>query len=82
MLSLGCIVISDLVTDLFKHSLPGMIVLYLARPFFTLKVFLHEIVHTHIRTYIATYCFLAKNQTLSLQIHKMMVMMMITLALS
>ena len=26
----------------FKHSLPGLIVLYLAKPFFTLKVFLHE----------------------------------------
>ena len=45
MLSLGCIVISDLVVaDLFMHSLSGMILLYLATPFFTLKVFLHEII--------------------------------------
>ena len=35
------IVISDLiVTDLFMHSLSGMIILYLAAQFFTLKVFL------------------------------------------
>ena len=34
MPSLGCIVISDLVvTDLFMHSLSGMILLYLAAPF-------------------------------------------------
>ena len=38
MLSLGRIVISDLVvTDLFMHSLSGMILFYLAMPFFTLK---------------------------------------------
>ena len=44
MLSLGCIVISDLVVvNLFMHSLSGMILLYLAAPFFTVKVFLHEI---------------------------------------
>ena len=44
MLSLGHIVISDLVViNLFMHSLSGMILLYLAVPFFTLKVFLHEI---------------------------------------
>ena len=43
MLSLGRIVISDLVvTDLFMHSLSGMILLYLATPYFILKVFLHE----------------------------------------
>ena len=43
MLNLGCIVISDLVVaDLFMHSLSGMILLYLAMPTFTLKVFLHE----------------------------------------
>ena len=55
MLSLGCIVISDLVvTDLFMHShsgmiLAGMILLcYLAAPFFTLNMFLHEIIITHI----------------------------------
>ena len=41
--SLGRILISDLVvTNLFMHSLLGMILLYLAMPFFTLKVFLHE----------------------------------------
>ena len=42
MLSLGCIVISELdlvVANLFMHSLSGMILLYLAMPFFTLKVF-------------------------------------------
>ena len=44
LLSLGCILISDLVVaDLFMHSLSGMILLYFATPFFTLKVFLHEI---------------------------------------
>ena len=43
-LSLGRILISDLVVaDLFMHSLSGMILLYLAVPFFTLKVFLHKI---------------------------------------
>ena len=44
MLSLGRIVISDIVVaDLFMHSLSGMFLLYLVVPFFTLKVFLHEI---------------------------------------
>ena len=44
MLSLGHIVISDLVVaNLLMRSLSGMILLYLAVPFFTLKVFLHEI---------------------------------------
>ena len=44
MLSLGHIVTSDLaVTDLFMHSLSGMTSLYLAVPFFTLKVFLQKI---------------------------------------
>ena len=43
MLSLGCILISDLVvTNLLMYSLPGMILLYLAAPFFILKVFLDE----------------------------------------
>ena len=49
MLSLGCILISDLVvTDLFMHSLSGMILLYLAAPLFytNLKVFLREILFT------------------------------------
>ena len=44
MLSLGCILISDLlVANLLMYSLPGMILLYLATPFFTPKVFLDEI---------------------------------------
>ena len=44
MLSLGHILISDfVVTSLFMHSLPGMILLYLATPIFIPKVFLHEI---------------------------------------
>ena len=44
MLSLVRIVILDLlVADLFMHSISGMILLYLAAPCFTLKVFLHEI---------------------------------------
>ena len=44
MLSLGRILISDLVVaNLFIHSLPGMILLYLAAPVFTSKLFLHEI---------------------------------------
>ena len=38
MLSLGCIVISDLViADLFMYSLSGMILLYLAAPFCTMN---------------------------------------------
>ena len=55
MLSLGLIVISDLVVDdLFMYLLPGMILLYLAMSFFTLKVFLHEIhVHTYVHTEFA-----------------------------
>ena len=44
--SLALVLISGLdVANLFMHSLPGMILLYLAVPF-TLKVFLHEIVYT------------------------------------
>ena len=44
MLSLSCIVISDLVVaNLLMYSLPGMILLYLAAPFFTPKVFLDDI---------------------------------------
>ena len=36
MLSLGCILVSDLVlVDLFMLSLPGMILLYLAALFYT-----------------------------------------------
>ena len=43
-LEFGSILISNLVvTDLFMHSLPGMILPYLAIPFFTQKVFLHDI---------------------------------------
>ena len=40
-------VISDLVATLFMHSLLGMILLYLAASFFTLKVFLREIYVTY-----------------------------------
>ena len=44
MLSLGRILISDLVVaNLLMYSLPGMILLYLAAPFFIPKVFLDEI---------------------------------------
>ena len=43
MLSLGCILISDLVaTNLFMHSLPSMILVYLAASFLH-QMFLHEI---------------------------------------
>ena len=36
MLSLGHILLSDLlVTNLFVHSLPGIILVYLAAPFYT-----------------------------------------------
>ena len=44
MLSLRRILISDLVTNLFMHSLPGMILLLLGCTFFTPKVFLHKII--------------------------------------
>ena len=44
MLSLGRILISNLVVaNLLMYSLPGMILLYLATPFFIPKVFLDEI---------------------------------------
>ena len=50
MLSLCCILISDLVvTNLFMHSLPGMILLYLTAPFLHRRVFLHEIIITFVR---------------------------------
>ena len=43
-LSLGSILILDLVVaNLFMHSLPGIILLYLTAPFFIPKVFLHKI---------------------------------------
>ena len=42
---LGRILMSDLVvTNLFMSSLPGIILLYLVAPSFTLKVFLHKFV--------------------------------------
>ena len=45
--SLGRIPISGLVVAyLIMFSFPCMILLYLAAPFFTLKVFLDEIIHT------------------------------------
>ena len=44
MVSLGHILISNLVVaNLLMYSLPGMILLYLAVPFITPKVFLDEI---------------------------------------
>ena len=44
MLSLGCILISDLfVANLLMYSLTGMILLYLTASFFTPKAFLDEI---------------------------------------
>ena len=47
IIGLGRILISDLVVDdLFMYSLPGMILLYLATPFFTPKLFLDEIIFT------------------------------------
>ena len=40
MLRLGCIMISHLVVaNLFMHSLPGLILLYLAAPFYSEGVF-------------------------------------------
>ena len=51
MLSLGCILTSDLVVaNLFMYSLPGMILLLLGHNFFTSKVFLHEINYTNLFT--------------------------------
>ena len=45
MLSLGHILISDLVVaNLFIHSLPGMILLYLATLFYTEGVFALDII--------------------------------------
>ena len=47
IIGLGRILISDLVVaNLLMYSLSGMFLLYLAVPFFTLKVFLDEIVNT------------------------------------
>ena len=39
ILSLGCILILDLVTSLFMHSLPEIILLYLAAPFLHQRCF-------------------------------------------
>ena len=50
MLNLSCILISDLVANLFKPSLIGIILLYLATPSFTPTVFLHDI------RILCTYC--------------------------
>ena len=48
MLSLSSIVISDLVVvNLSMHSLSVMILLYLAMPYFILKVVLHEFMHIY-----------------------------------
>ena len=47
IIGLGRILISDLVVaNLLMYSLTDMILLYLATPFFTPKVFLDEIYHT------------------------------------
>ena len=47
MLGLGHILISDLVVaNLLMYSLPLMILLYLAAPYFAPKVFLDEIIIT------------------------------------
>ena len=51
MLNLGRILISDLVVaNLLMYSLPAVILLYLAVPFFTLKVF--WIIYIYIYIYI------------------------------
>ena len=72
MLSLGRILIPDLVvTNLFMHSPPCMILLYIAASFFTLKVFLHEI-HTyiHIHAYMHTYIHTCIYVCIHADIHK------------
>ena len=58
MLGLGRILISDLVVaNLLMYSLPLMILLYLAAPFFTPKVFLGEITITYTHNIcIHSYC--------------------------
>ena len=54
IMGLGRILISDLVVaNLLMYSLPGMILLYLAAPFFTPKVFLGEIPYTY-QEYVLT----------------------------
>ena len=59
MLSLGRILISNLVVaNLLMYSLPGMILLYLAMPFFIPKMFLYEI---YIYIYIYIYIHIYKN---------------------
>ena len=49
MLRVGHILILDLVVNLFKHSLPGMILLCLATPLITPKVLFHKILLIGIR---------------------------------
>ena len=50
MLGLGRILISDLVVaNLLMYSLPVMILLYLAAPFFYTEGVLDEILYTHAR---------------------------------
>ena len=57
MLSLGRVLISDLVvTNLFMHTLPGMIFCFTWPHLFYIECILHEIyIRTHIHTYIHTY---------------------------
>ena len=62
MLGLGRIMISNIVVaNLLMYSLPGMILLYLAAPFITPKMFLDEIFITCITTiryrFVTTYIF-------------------------
>ena len=62
IIGLGRILISDLVVvNLLMYSLPGMILLYLAAPFFTLKVFLDEIVNalTLMKSSLGVLCFVS-----------------------
>ena len=64
----SCLLISDLVVtdlavaNLFMHSLPSMILLYLAMSFFIPKVFLHEIhIFTYVHMYTAPYVYGVSN---------------------
>ena len=53
MLGLGRILISDLVvTNLLMYSLPVMILLYLAMPFFYTKGVLDEMAYTHMPSFV------------------------------
>ena len=58
MLSLGRILILDLVADLFMLSLPGMILLYLAALFYTVGVFVRDII-----TFVNNNCYKQQSNT-------------------